>query len=229
MKMVKALVFDFDGTLSNRQANAYAVFDDYLRPLLKDLTEAEYEAVLQDMLLFDCNGIIDVDKRLIPFVKKYGKYLPADFAEVFSPYYNDYMYEFTVLKEETVEVLEKLKGKYRLAVLSNGDSAPQHNKVTKVGIDSYFDVVLVSGDIGIDKPDRGIFDHLCGMLGCRNDECMMIGDVFGTDILGAINAGCIPVWMCTDPEKPARHYDGYRISDLRDLFPILDELNADGR
>ena len=93
-----------------------------------------------------------------------------------------------------------------------------------LGIEPYFDVVLVSGDIGINKPDRGVFDYLCARLGCRNEECMMIGDVFATDILGAVNAGCVPVWLNRDPELPAKHYHGYQIARLKDLLQLLEEV-----
>lgn len=222
--MIKALIFDFDGTLSNRQANAYAVFDAYLAQYFTNESETFYEAVLQDMMLYDCNGIMKVENRLIPFMEKYRKYLPDDFVETFAPYYNDHMFEYTVLKEETVEVLEQLKGRYKMAVLSNGDSLPQHRKVEIMGIEPYFDTVLVSGDIGINKPDRGVFDYLCARLGCRNEECMMIGDVFATDILGAVNAGCVPVWLNRDPELPAKHYHGYQIARLKDLLQLLEEV-----
>ncbi len=224
--MIRALIFDFDGTLSNRQANAYAVFDDYFRPFFSGFSEVEYEAVLQDMMLYDCNGILNVDKRVIPFVNKYGRYLPEDFAEKFVPYYNDQMFEYTVLKEETVDVLEQLKGRYKMAVLSNGDSLPQHRKVEKMELEHYFEEVLVSGDIGIDKPDRGIFDHLCKKLGVRNEETVMIGDVFASDILGASRAGLIPVWLNSDPELPARHYHGYQIRELKELLPLLETIEG---
>ena len=84
--MIKALIFDFDGTLSNRQANAYAVFDAYLAQYFTNESETFYEAVLQDMMLYDCNGIMKVENRLIPFMEKYRKYLPDDFVETFAPY-----------------------------------------------------------------------------------------------------------------------------------------------
>ena len=73
--MIKALLFDFDGTLSDRQMNAYGVFDHYLRPYFKDLDDLEYEAVLQDLLTFDCNGTIPVHTRLVAFFEKYGERL----------------------------------------------------------------------------------------------------------------------------------------------------------
>ena len=51
--MIKAILFDFDGTLSNRQMNAYLMYRDFLKPYFPDLNEIEFEAVLQDALTFD--------------------------------------------------------------------------------------------------------------------------------------------------------------------------------
>ena len=227
--MVKAVIFDFDGTVSNRQKNAYSVFDGYFRQYFSDLDDLEFEAVLQDMMLYDCNGSINVGLRLIPFMRKYGDRLPEDFSDVFVPYYFNTMYKSTTLRPETIEVLQTLKKRnYKLGLLSNGDSFSQHNQIRKVGLEDLFDEVIVSGDLGIDKPDRKIFDIMTERLGVKNEECMMVGDVFSSDILGARNAGILPVWIVTDPEKPAKHYTGYRISNLRELYAILEKEN-DGR
>ncbi len=223
--MIKALIFDFDGTLSNRQKNAYEVFNDYFRKYYPEFSDIEYEALLQDMMLYDCNGSILVKIRMYPFMQKYGKNLPDDFLDVFVPYYTQHMYEFTELKKETREVLETLQGKYKLAIMSNGDSFSQHSKIKKVDIEKYFDVIVVSGDIGIHKPDKRIFEYVADKLGVKVNECLMVGDVFSSDILGAYNAGMPCAWMKTDPEKQADYYKGYIINDLRQVFEILDEVN----
>lgn len=221
--MIKAIVFDFDGTLSNRQENAYGVFSDYFRDYFKQMNDLEYEAMLQDLIMYDCNGTIPVKTRMIPFKNKYGKYLPENFEEEFIPFYYDHMFEYAVLKKETIDVLERLKGKYKLAVLSNGDSKSQHSKITKVGIKQYFDEVLVSGDIGIHKPDKRIFEYVADKLNVKLEECLMVGDVFSSDILGAINAGITPVWILEDTERPAHFYKGYRIEKLDQIFDVLEK------
>ena len=85
--------------------------------------------------------------------------------------------------------------------------------------------MIVSGDLGIHKPDARIFDIMAKRLGVKNEECLMIGDVFTTDILGACRANMTPVWVVSDPLRPAESYKGYRIEDLRGIYPILEELN----
>ena len=224
--MIRAVIFDFDGTVSNRQENVYRVFADYLRPFFSDFSDIEYEAVLQDLMIYDCNGTLDVEVRVVPFIRKYGKYLPDDFTEKFKPYYYDNMYAYTVLKDETIEVLEKLRKDHKLGLLSNGHSGSQHAKIDAMDIEKYFDKVLVSGDLGVHKPDPKIFEMMAEALGVRCDECLMVGDIFSIDILGAVRAGMKSAWFITDFEKPSFYYHGYRINDLRQIFDILDKENG---
>ena len=224
--MIKAILFDFDGTLSNRQMNAYLMYRRFLKPYFSDLNEIEFEAVLQDMLTFDCNGTTETHQRMIPFLNKYGDLLPEDFNEKFIEFSKMNMYRFAVLKDETIDVLEKLKGKYKLCILSNGYSYSQHNKIKQVQIEDYFDVILVSGDLDFKKPEAEIFEYAAKQLGVKCEECLMIGDVFSSDILGAIRAGVTPVWILEDTERPSMAYHGYRIEKLDQIFEILEKENG---
>ena len=224
--MIKAILFDFDGTLSNRQMNAYLMYRDFLRPYFPDLNEIEFEAIMQDMLTFDCNGTTETHQRMIPFINKYGDLLPDDFNEKFIEFSKMNMYRFAVLKDETIDVLERLKGKYKLCILSNGFSFSQHSKIRQVKIEDYFDVILVSGDLNFKKPEAEIFEYAAQQLGVKCGECLMIGDVFASDILGAIRAGMTPVWILEDTERPALDYRGYRIEKLDQIFDILEKENG---
>lgn len=223
--MIKGIIFDFDGTISNRYKNAYNVFDDYARGIFKDFDDMHYEAMLQDFLTDDCNGTIKVNFRLSPFINKYKEYLPEDFEEKFTEFYYEYMWKYCVLREETIEVLKKLQGKYKLAIFSNGQSKSQHDKIDNINVTQYFDEVIVSGDIGISKPAAGALQYAADKLGVKYDECLMVGDVFSSDILGAINAGIKPVWICTEKDRPAKYYKGYKITNLNELFDILEKEN----
>lgn len=222
--MIKAIVFDFDGTLSNRQANAYYVFKEYFKPYFKELSDLEFEAVLQDMMIYDCNGSMKISFRLAPFIKKYGKYLPQDFEETFTQWYIEYMWKHTVLKPETIDILNDLKKNYKLGLLTNGSSKSQHDKLNHVDINKYFDEVIVSGDFDFSKPDKKIFEIMADRLKVKCEECIYIGDTYSSDILGAIRSNMIPVWISQLSERPADYYKGYRIEKLYELYDVLDKL-----
>ena len=220
--MIKAILFDYDGTLSNRTESVYVFYRDYLREFVPQLNDIEYEAMLQDLMYYDCNGIDNFNQRLNMFMNKYGELFSKGFGEEFKNSFIEKAWSYNVLKEETIEVLEKLKGKYKLAILSNGGSTVQHNKIDHVKIEKYFDEVVVSGDHGIHKPDPRLYEYTLNKLKVSKDEALMVGDVFSTDILGAIRAGIKPVWVVEDEERRSSYYQGYRIQNLRELFDILE-------
>ena len=78
---------------------------------------------------------------------------------------------------------------YILGAVTNGVSALQNMKLDTAGIRSLFDVVVVSGDIGIYKPDRRIFDEAARRAGVQNSECLFVGDHPVNDVQGALGAG----------------------------------------
>lgn len=223
--MIKAVLFDFDGTLSSRQDNAYNLFRDLLKPYFKNLNDIEYEAVLQDLMIMDCNGTINLKYRFAPFVDKYKDYFSLKDSEEFSKLYYDKMGEYVVLRSETIKVLEALKDKYKLGLITNGFAKTQHSKIEHSGIEQYFDEIIVSGDFeeDIKKPNKKIFDIMLEKLSVKADECVYVGDVFSSDVLGAINANIKPIWLVTDYDKPSK-YDGIKIKELSELLEVLEKI-----
>ena len=71
----------------------------------------------------------------------------------------------------------------------------QNKKLDTAGIRGLFDVVAVSGDYGIHKPDRRLFDLAAQKLGVPNESCVFVGDHPVNDIKGALGADMQAVWM----------------------------------
>jgi N-acylneuraminate-9-phosphatase len=91
-------------------------------------------------------------------------------------------YKYVTLSPAICEMLVTLRQKYLLAVITNGPTAAQWEKVQKIDVNKYFDCVLVSGDMPWEKPDPNIFYAACNYLGVGHHECLMIGDKLDTDI-----------------------------------------------
>ena len=95
----------------------------------------------------------------------------------------------TKLMPHAREVLEYLKSRYRIYILSNGFAELQARKMQSAGIAHYFDGVVLSEDIGVNKPHRAIFEHALSVAGVAADRALMVGDNYEVDIKGAHGAG----------------------------------------
>lgn len=104
----------------------------------------------------------------------------------------------TAVKPYAHELLDYLHPRYPLYILSNGFAELQYTKLRSAGIDGYFSGVILSDDIGITKPQRGIFDHALRVAGVAAGEALMIGDHYDVDIVGAHDAGWDSVWYNPD-------------------------------
>lgn len=93
-------------------------------------------------------------------------------------------YHYLALSSETVDMLQQLRKKYYLGLITNGPSNAQWEKVHKLSLQQYFDVILVSGDLPWEKPEAKIFEQACQYLRVSPENCIMVGDKLETDILG---------------------------------------------
>ncbi|MEN8788088.1 MAG: YjjG family noncanonical pyrimidine nucleotidase [Flavobacteriaceae bacterium] len=106
-----------------------------------------------------------------------------------SEQYIEHLSSFNHLIPNAVEILDYLKPKYRLHIITNGFQEIQEKKLKKSNILNYFDQVVNSEMAGVKKPDPGIFKLALKMANTKADQSMMIGDNIEADILGARAVG----------------------------------------
>jgi FMN phosphatase YigB (HAD superfamily) len=88
----------------------------------------------------------------------------------------------------TRESLDRLRQKFRIAVISNADGGIER-VLTRCGIADCFESITDSGIVGIEKPRAGIFEAAVAAMNTRANESLYVGDVYSVDYLGARNAG----------------------------------------
>jgi putative hydrolase of the HAD superfamily len=126
------------------------------------------------------------------------------------------------LYPDTIETLQWLRPKRRLAMITNGVPDIQWTKIRAVGIEKYFDAIVISGEHGIGKPDPQIFDRALQAIGGTRETSVMIGNSLSRDILGAKNAGIRAIWVQTDDcERPVDVIPDATIHQLSELPDIL--------
>lgn len=118
------------------------------------------------------------------------------------------------------ETLSYLHGKYALHIISNGFRESTEMKISNTGLARYFDKVFISEIIGVNKPDRAIFEYALNTTKATASESLMIGDSVEADIRGAQNFGIKAIYF--NPERKEKPEDiDHEITNLGELMSIL--------
>jgi HAD superfamily hydrolase (TIGR01509 family) len=119
------------------------------------------------------------------------------------------------------ELLVTLKKRYKVGIVTNGVRGLQRRKLEGCGLMPWFDAVAVSGEVGIGKPERGIFDWIAAELNVNLEHCVMVGDNAARDVLGGNNAGIPTVWVRRNSQPPSAP-PTFEVNRLIEILPWLE-------
>lgn len=131
------------------------------------------------------------------------------------------------LSPEVRQLLKRLRCRYKLLLLTNGEATTQREKVEAVQCEDFFDAVVVGGEHPEQKPSSSIFRKCFDVLDVEPLDCVMVGDSLDTDIQGGVNAGVrATVWIssarCSEVDGPVK--PDYTIPTVLELPDILAQL-----
>ncbi len=203
----KAVLWDLDDTLYSRIGAARQLFPHMFRQFLYcDKSDAFIEEAA-DYIMTQ----IPRNKTMHPDAfqalrEKYPFSKPLDFAACKEYYYSHYR-SFMKPFPEQLDTIRRLKAMgIKNAIVTNITPElleMQKKKVATLGIAELFDLIIYSAELGIHKPNPGIFDHAARQLDVPNNACVFVGDDPDSDVAGALNAGMEVVWL-----DNWRTYDG---------------------
>ena len=229
----KYILFDLDRTLWDFQANSFQTFKEMYETFhLSELCNTTFEvfysqyksinAVLWDMyrqgtLLKEVLYV----KRFSLTLEHFGVGEWSDLSRKLGDFYVLQGPKKTALVDGARRLLDYLlENNYPMYIVSNGFKEVQNEKIKTSNIDKYFKKVYLSEDIGYQKPNRKIFDTILLDLGALPEECLMIGDDFAVDILGAKNAGIDQLYY--NPDGVAQSVNPtYEVKHLAEVMEIL--------
>ncbi len=121
------------------------------------------------------------------------------------------MYQFSEsfwhLEPDAITTLKTLKGSgYQLGLITNAANAPDSNRlIDKFQLRDFFEVILISAEEKIRKPDTRIYSRALQRLKIFPDQAVMVGDTLTADILGAQNSGMHAIWIKRRADRPENH------------------------
>ena len=117
------------------------------------------------------------------------------------------------------ELVRYLAEKYPLTIVTNGFIEVQYEKFDKSGLKDYFSHIVLSEEVGCQKPNPRIYEEALRLNGLSADEVVMVGDSWYSDIQGAINAGIDQIWVTDKPSDGSE--PTYMVKSLEEIKSIL--------
>ena len=221
------LIFDADGTLFDfHYAEAIALEKtpaDMGLQVPADFCEI-YHAI-NDALWrrFEAGGLRAQDVRAERFKQLFERLSIAGDSDAFSEAFLKNLIRETTFLAGAKELLEKLRNRVGLLLLTNGFANVQHARITRLGLEETFDHVIISEEVGVAKPDRAIFDIAFERMGCPDKgSVLIVGDSLSSDIHGGADYGIATCWFNPDQVsnttgiKPT--YEIRHLSEVADLL-----------
>lgn len=200
---IEHIYFDLDHTLWDFDKNSALTFEIIFKEEnitidLKEFLEAYIPININYWQLYRNNQISKESLRtgrLKDCFETLKITVPAKKIDILSDKYVQFLPTFKHLLEDTEEILEYLKPKYQLHIITNGFQEVQRIKMENTNILSYFSTITTSEEAGVKKPHPHIFNRALRKSKALPEKSLMIGDSYEADIIGATNAGMKSVYF----------------------------------
>jgi putative hydrolase of the HAD superfamily len=217
--MVKAVLFDLDDTLYDREELVRRVVADQYDTFHDELRSVQKEHFVTRVVQLDDHGYADKRALFATVVGEYG--LPPSLVErLVENFWTSYDDKCKLSEDISVTLQTLRRNGIKVGVITNGGTERQQRKLDSLGISSWFDVILISEAEGVRKPDPEIFHRALTRCGVQASEAIFVGDHPETDVFGALQAGLRAVWKMT-PYWPCTH-DVPFVRGLREILPMCD-------
>jgi putative hydrolase of the HAD superfamily len=231
--MARAVLFDLDDTLFDHRRSARAALSElhtiHGRGIDLDAFERQHTKFLDVMHLEVLAGRIGLDdarrERFRRVFLAFGIVLDdGDVDAVASAYRAGYMSARRAL-DGAADLLIAVRPHARIGIVTNNLLQEQQDKLAYCGLAALVDELIASEDVGVSKPDRGIFDIALRRMGVAASAAVMVGDSWENDVAGAVNAGIRAVWFNPDrnpaPGPPSGVAEIHALAPAAEILPLL--------
>ncbi|MGI2328550.1 HAD family hydrolase [Planococcus sp. YIM B11945] len=197
--MVKAVLFDLDGTLLDRDSSVESFISsqyDRLGKWVGHIPKTEYASRFIEL---DRRGYVWKDKVYTQLIEEYQIELTPD--ELLQDYLSEFKHH-CVPFPNLIPLLDELtKKSIQLGLITNGRGQFQLDNIRALEIEAYFDVILISEWEGLEKPDARLFLRALNQLQVAPCDSVFVGDHPENDVKAANNVGMQGVWKRDSPQK----------------------------
>lgn len=160
--------------------------------------------------------VVRFERIIEEFNLKYDSY---EISELYLKKLGEGIFPF----EATEKLCKYLHSKYKVGIVTNGIKEVQHSRIENSAISKYINKIIISDEVGVNKPDKRIFEYAMNYFEIMDkSEVIMIGDSLGADIKGGQNAGIDTCWVnLRNSVNDTGIVPKYEVRKLEELFEIL--------
>ena len=203
--MLRAVLFDLDDTLFDHRACAREALSDVHRahPAFRALQFQELErlhaGLLEDLHRRVLTGELPLEiareERFRRLFQAAGVTAAEELVTRTAATYRDGYIRIRQPIPGAAALLERVRQRAKVGIVSNNLLAEQQGKLRDCRLAAYVDVLVVSEEAGVSKPDPRIFEIALERLGCSAGDVVMVGDSWAADVIGACDAGIRAIWF----------------------------------
>lgn len=210
IRMQQLLIFDLDNTLINYGGLTSIAWHKTTKKVLDEL-HIDYDATfLADIIIkindeiwndenkrpkggFSYNDLrTQICKHAVALCKLDDPMLVSQLVMNYDSCKKESVYVFEDVKETLIQLKEK---GYLLALLTNGASIYQREKLKRSDLERYFDGIFIEEEQGIGKPDAKAYQNVCNYFKINLENAWMIGDHYLWEVVAPIQLGMKAIWV----------------------------------
>jgi len=228
MNNIKHIFFDLDHTLWDFEKNSSLTFKFLLNKYNIDIDLKDFLKIYMP-INFSLWNLYRDDKitkeylrhnRLKSAFEKLNINIKSSVIDDISDDYVKHLPDNNFLLQDAIEVLDYLFQKYTLHIITNGFTEVQNTKIINSNLKKYLTCIIDSETVGVKKPHSKIFQYAYDISKATNkSQCLMIGDNYEADVMGAIKNGFKAIHLNSNNET--LHENSIIINDLISLKAIL--------
>ncbi|MGE6489221.1 HAD family hydrolase [Paenisporosarcina sp. NPDC076898] len=222
--MIKVVLFDLDGTLLDRDRSVKDFIGYQYERLNKRVGHIPKNVYMSRFIELDRRGYVWKDKVYQQLVTEF-QITGVDWAYLLEDYKSEFKNHCFPFPNLHLMLGELRSNNLVLGIITNGYGQFQMDNIKALGIEAYFEIILVSEWEGIKKPDPQIFMRALDQLNVTPVQSVFVGDHPENDVKAAKNAGMKSMWK-RDSQWNQVNPD-YIVTDLADITSIIINVNKE--
>lgn len=183
MKEYKAMLFDLDDTLLDRNQAVDNIFHIMLEKCYGNVEHTLKAEMLRKFKMYD-NKDYGVSDKTAVFEAFFDEFPPLYRLPQPQEFWNQQFPQCFSISEHTVNLVKRVQEHMKVAIITNGTTHRQREKIMTTRLHECFDVILISEEVGLEKPNQRIYQLALNKLQVQPEDALFVGDDLEKDVKG---------------------------------------------